>query len=61
MCSNNSHGNGTSRAWEFMALCATLTMWVGLMVSPAEAAPFAYVVHRIWPDELADLGRVAFL
>ncbi len=31
--------------WTFAALCAVLAMGLGLMASPAEAAPFAYVAN----------------
>ena len=45
MYSNNSNGNGAARARGFMALFAMLAMGLGLMASPAEAAPFAYVTN----------------
>ena len=45
MYSNNSNGSRAARARGFMALCAMLAMGLGLMASPAEAAPFAYVTN----------------
>ena len=48
MYSNNSNGSGASPARGFMALFAImLAMGLGLMASPAEAAPFAYVTNAI--------------
>ena len=47
MDSHNSDGSraATTRAG-FMALFAVLAMGLGLLASPAEAAPFAYVVNN---------------
>jgi YVTN family beta-propeller protein len=46
MRSNNSNGSRASPAWGFMALFAImLAMGLALAVSPAEAAPFAYVAN----------------
>ncbi len=45
MYSNNRIGRRAARALGFMALCAVLAMGLGLMVKPAEAAPFAYVAN----------------
>jgi YVTN family beta-propeller protein len=43
MCNNNSNESRTASARGFMAFFAMLAMGFGLMASPAEAAPFAYV------------------
>ena len=42
---NNSNSSGAASARGFMALWAVLAMGLGLMASPAEAAPFAYVTN----------------
>ena len=46
----DSHNSDASRAATaragFMALFAVLAMGLGLLASPAEAAPFAYVVNN---------------
>ena len=46
MFNNNSNASGPSRARGFAALCAVLAMGLGLMASPAAAAPFAYVANE---------------
>jgi YVTN family beta-propeller protein len=43
MSSNNRNGRRAAWARGFMALFAVLAMGLGLMASPAAAAPFAYV------------------
>jgi YVTN family beta-propeller protein len=45
MQNDNSHGSCASVARGFAALGAVLAMWVGLLASPAEAAPLAYVAN----------------
>jgi YVTN family beta-propeller protein len=45
MHSNNSNGSRAARARGFAALCAVLAMGLASMASPADAAPFAYVVN----------------
>ena len=45
MSSNNSNGSGAAWARGFVALFAGLAMGLGLMASPAAAAPFAYVTN----------------
>ena len=45
MYNNNSNGSRAAWARGFMALFAMLAMGLGLMASPAEAAPFAYVAN----------------
>jgi YVTN family beta-propeller protein len=45
MYSNNRSGSAAMRARGFVALWAVLAMGLGLMASPAEAAPFAYVTN----------------
>ncbi len=45
MYSNNINGSRATRARGFMALCAVLAMGLGMVASPAEAAPFAYVTN----------------
>jgi YVTN family beta-propeller protein len=45
MYSNNRNGNRAAPARGFTALCAVLAMGLGLMASPAGAAPFAYVAN----------------
>ena len=47
MQNDNSHGSCASVARGFAALGAVLAMGVGLLASPAEAAPFAYVANYI--------------
>ena len=46
MYNNNRNGSRVAWARGFMALCAMLAMGLGLTASPAEAAPFAYVVNQ---------------
>jgi hypothetical protein len=43
MNSNNRIENRAARARGFVALCAVLALGLGLLASPAAAAPFAYV------------------
>ena len=45
MQSNHSNGSCASVARGLAALCALLAMALGLMATPAAAAPFAYVVN----------------
>ena len=45
MYNYNSNGSRAAPARGFMALLAMLAMGLGLMASPAEAAPFAYVTN----------------
>ena len=45
MQNNHSNGSCASVARGFAALCAMLAMGLGLMASPADAAPFAYVAN----------------
>ena len=45
MRNNKSNGSRASRARGFMALFAALAMGLGLLVMPAEAAPFAYIAN----------------
>jgi YVTN family beta-propeller protein len=47
MQNNHSNGSCASVTRGFIALCAVLAMGVGLMASPAEAAPFAYVTNSL--------------
>lgn len=45
MDSNNRNRSRAASARGFAALCAALAMGLGLMASPAAAAPFAYVAN----------------
>ena len=45
MNGNNRTGSGAAWARGFVALFAVLAMGLGLLASPAEAAPFAYVAN----------------
>jgi YVTN family beta-propeller protein len=45
MSSNNSNRSRAGWARGFVALCAVLTMGLGMMARPAEAQPFAYVAN----------------
>ncbi|MGB8899828.1 MAG: cytochrome D1 domain-containing protein, partial [Methylocella sp.] len=45
MPSNNNNGSRAAWARGFVALFAVLAMGLGLLASPAEAAPFAYVTN----------------
>ena len=47
MHSNNSNGSRAARARGFVALCAALAMALGMVASPAAAAPFAYVTNAV--------------
>ncbi|MGB6175422.1 MAG: hypothetical protein WBF43_03555, partial [Methylocella sp.] len=48
MRNNNSNGNRAASARGFMALFAILVaMGLGLLASPAAAAPFAYVANGL--------------
>ena len=47
MYSYNRNGSRAASARGFMALFAALTMGLGLMASPAAAAPFAYVTNYL--------------
>ncbi len=49
MFSNNRNGSRAARARGFMALWAMLAMGLGLLASPAAAAPFAYVANSWTP------------
>ena len=44
--SNNSYGSCAASARGFAALWVVLVMGLGLMISPAEAEPFAYVTNQ---------------
>jgi YVTN family beta-propeller protein len=53
MYSNNSNRSRAALARGFMALWAVLALGLGLMASPAEAAPFAYVPNNGYPGTVS--------